>query len=71
LWPFEHFSSRARSERQMADFREVIEDCDLHDLGFSGVPGHTTIGRLETEMSMSGLTEGLLPHAGLSSFQGI
>jgi hypothetical protein len=38
MWPFEHFSSRARRERQMANFREVLSHCELHDLGFSSVP---------------------------------
>jgi len=38
LWQFEHFSATKRGERQMEDFREMLEDCDLHDLGFSGLP---------------------------------
>jgi hypothetical protein len=38
LWRFEHFSARCRSERQMLDFREMLSRCDLHDLGFSGLP---------------------------------
>lgn len=38
MWGFEHFSVCARSERQMAVFREVLSDCDLIDLGFVGLP---------------------------------
>lgn len=38
MWPFEHFSSRRRANRQMIDFREVLSHCDVQDLGFMGVP---------------------------------
>ena len=38
MWSFEHFSQTRRREKQMEDFREVLSQCDLHDLGFSGVP---------------------------------
>jgi hypothetical protein len=37
MWSFEHLSSRCRPERQMQEFREVLEFCDVFDLGFSGV----------------------------------
>jgi hypothetical protein len=33
----EHFSRAARPEWQMRAFREVVEDCSFHDLGWSGV----------------------------------
>jgi hypothetical protein len=38
MWSFEHFSARCRLEWQMINFREVLSHCDLHDLGFSGLP---------------------------------
>jgi hypothetical protein len=38
MWQYEHFSATPRSEKQMMDFREVLSHCDLHDLGFSGLP---------------------------------
>jgi len=38
MWQYEHFSETPRAERQMMDFREILSHCDLHDLGFSGLP---------------------------------
>ena len=38
MWQYEHFSETPRPERQMMDFREILSHCDLHDLGFSGLP---------------------------------
>lgn len=38
MWSFEHFSVTQRSESQMIAFREVLEMCELVDLGFSGLP---------------------------------
>jgi hypothetical protein len=36
MWQQEHFSRRKRGEKQMREFREVLSECDLHDLGFKG-----------------------------------
>lgn len=38
LWQFEHFSKKKRSEVQMQAFRDVLQTCELHDLGFKGLP---------------------------------
>jgi hypothetical protein len=38
LFQSEHYSTRRRSVRQMEDFRETLEFCNLHDLGFKGTP---------------------------------
>ena len=38
MWDFEHFSSSPRPQRQMQAFRDSLENCELADLGFSGVP---------------------------------
>lgn len=40
LWQFEHFSRKPRSDAQMQAFRDVLDTCELHDLGISGLP-HT------------------------------
>jgi hypothetical protein len=37
LYASKHFSRTERPEWQMRAFREVVEDCSLHDLGWSGV----------------------------------
>lgn len=38
MWQGEHFSLVKRPERQMQEFREVLPLCNLHDLGFVGLP---------------------------------
>jgi endonuclease/exonuclease/phosphatase family metal-dependent hydrolase len=38
LWQFEHFSNTKRGECQMEDFQDMLEVCDLYDLGFAGLP---------------------------------
>jgi hypothetical protein len=38
MWQGEHSSRSRRSERLMSNFREVLSECDLHDLGFIGTP---------------------------------
>jgi hypothetical protein len=38
MWQSEHLSCNKRSEKRMQDFRDTMRFCDLHDLGYSGVP---------------------------------
>ena len=38
MWQNEHFSRHKRSSSMMANFRSVLYDCNLFDLGFHGVP---------------------------------
>jgi endonuclease/exonuclease/phosphatase family metal-dependent hydrolase len=38
MWQHEHLSTTKRNERQMENFRNVLSECNLHDLGFSGLP---------------------------------
>jgi endonuclease/exonuclease/phosphatase family metal-dependent hydrolase len=38
MYGSEHFCRNPRSEWQMRAFREVIEDCSLQDMGWTGVP---------------------------------
>ncbi|XP_073362819.1 uncharacterized protein [Aegilops tauschii subsp. strangulata] len=38
LYGTEHFSRSPRPESQMRAFREVLDDCAMQDLGYSGVP---------------------------------
>jgi hypothetical protein len=37
-WSFEQFSSRKRPEGQMHNFCDVLEYCEVYDMGFSGLP---------------------------------
>lgn len=37
-WQHEHRSNCKRSERRMADFRKILNHCDLHDINFVGPP---------------------------------
>ena len=38
MWQFEHFSRHKRSETLMANFRNVLSDCNLFGSGFHGTP---------------------------------
>jgi hypothetical protein len=38
LFSTEHFSVHDREEWQMRAFREAVDDCDLQDLGYAGLP---------------------------------
>jgi hypothetical protein len=38
MWQHEYFSSSRRGEKQTRCFREVLSDCNLHDLGYTGLP---------------------------------
>ena len=38
MWQFEHFSETKRGERQMEAFRDALDFCEFHDVGFSGLP---------------------------------
>jgi hypothetical protein len=38
LWQSEHWSRRRRNENQMDQFRNTLSFCNLHDLGFKGIP---------------------------------
>lgn len=45
-WQHEHFSSTSQGEAQMTAFRDALLDCELWDLGFSGLPFTYNNGRL-------------------------
>jgi hypothetical protein len=38
MWQHEHLSATKRNEKQMQIFCEALSDCNLHDLGYSGLP---------------------------------
>jgi hypothetical protein len=38
LWRYEHFSDCPRSEWQMENFWDALSDCELTDIGFTGLP---------------------------------
>jgi exonuclease III len=47
MWGYEHFSACPRPERQMVAFRDALADCELTDLGFTGLPYTYDNGRGE------------------------
>jgi hypothetical protein len=38
MWQHEHLSKHRRPKQHMVDFREILSHCDLHDLGYRGLP---------------------------------
>jgi hypothetical protein len=46
MWGFEHFTAHQRPTRQMEVFRDALSSCDLHELGFCGLPFTWDNGRL-------------------------
>ena len=38
MWQHEHFSRHKRSSKLMANFREILSECNLFDLRFHGLP---------------------------------
>jgi hypothetical protein len=73
MWQHEHLSSTKRNERQMENFREVLSDCNIHDLGFTGLPwtynnkqkGRNNVRvRLDRAVACPGWTDAF-PHAQL------
>jgi hypothetical protein len=46
MWDFEHFSAHPRPGWQMEVFRDSLSSCDLHDLGFYGLPFTWDNGRV-------------------------
>jgi endonuclease/exonuclease/phosphatase family metal-dependent hydrolase len=38
MWQHEHLSESKRNESLMENFRNVLSHCNLHDLGFTGLP---------------------------------
>lgn len=38
MWQFEHFSATRRGERQMENFLDMLDYCELMDVGFNGIP---------------------------------
>jgi hypothetical protein len=67
MWQHEHLSITKRNERKMENFREVLSDCNLHDLGFTGLPW-TYNNKKEGIMSGCGWIEQLLARVGLMPF---
>jgi hypothetical protein len=58
MWGFEHFSVNQRPEHKMEVFREVLSLCDLHDLGFCGLPftwdnGHSSSANVRVRLDMA------------------
>lgn len=50
MWQSEHMSQKKRSENQMREFREVLSDCDLHDIGFRVCPRRMTTCKRDNAM---------------------
>ena len=51
MWQNEHFSRHRRPAPLMANFRKVLSDCNLFDLGFMVFLGHIITSKTATKMS--------------------
>jgi hypothetical protein len=60
MWQHEHWSRRKMNEKQMYDFRNALSLCNLHDLGFNGLPWTYDNNQKGEKMSESDWTEWLL-----------
>jgi hypothetical protein len=38
MWQSEHLSCNKRIKKRIQDFRDIMLLCNLHDLGYSGLP---------------------------------
>lgn len=59
MFSFEKQEERIREGRQMATFRETLEDCQLNDIGFSGQWFTWERGKLEENNIRERLDRGL------------
>ena len=66
----EKLSHKPPSYKQMDEFREVLEQCSLTDLGFLATLSHGITNALDMPTQKSALIEPLLLWIGEQSFQG-
>lgn len=65
---WERKSGRIKGEWQMRNFREALQDCQLHDLGFCGAPYTFSNRRLGSEETKARLDRAMANVDWLSSF---